>query len=266
MTTSSSADHPRSRGVYQHLLVPSHSSAGSSPLARGLLLCLRLLRYSRGIIPARAGFTATGAWGRPGARDHPRSRGVYTDRTVWGGPLVGSSPLARGLLQNRHAVDLDGRIIPARAGFTAARSRRRSSATDHPRSRGVYLLSAPPTAPAGGSSPLARGLLSCSEDPAWKERIIPARAGFTRRRRAQTERSPDHPRSRGVYILRRLTGLVLSGSSPLARGLLTRQHDVRRPVRIIPARAGFTIGFNGTVWGVADHPRSRGVYAHITCG
>ena len=71
---------------------------------------------------------------------------------------------------------------------------------------------------------------------------------------------PDHPRSRGVYcgrhwILRRVTG-----SSPLARGLLGDAVALDDRGRIIPARAGFTLG--GPREGVApqDHPRSRGVY------
>ena len=50
-------DHPRSRGVYLPTASVACDKAGSSPLARGLLLngsaCLILLR----IIPARAGFT-----------------------------------------------------------------------------------------------------------------------------------------------------------------------------------------------------------------
>ena len=53
-------------------------------------------------------------------------------------------------------------------------------AEDHPRSRGVYWSGFGRTAEEVGSSPLARGLLVpvCM---AWEvDRIIPARAGFTR--------------------------------------------------------------------------------------
>ena len=71
-------DHPRSRGVYSTYLWPPLLSSGSSPLARGLQLRLRLLRYPCGIIPARAGFTvAEWMMGIPYG-DHPRSRGVYS--------------------------------------------------------------------------------------------------------------------------------------------------------------------------------------------
>ena len=51
---------------------------------------------------------------------------------------------------------------------------------------------------------------------------------------------PDHPRSRGVYHLEVGLGPVL--------------------VRIIPARAGFTVTVTPSERGARDHPRSRGVY------
>jgi len=51
----------------------------------------------------------------------------------------------------------------------------------------------------------------------------------------------DHPRSRGVYVRPHPGGGASRGSSPLARGLLINLtgHDVN--IRIIPARAGFTV-------------------------
>ena len=55
------ADHPRSRGVYLTARVFEVVSVGSSPLARGLHRVLRLIKETRRIIPARAGFTFGGA-------------------------------------------------------------------------------------------------------------------------------------------------------------------------------------------------------------
>ena len=52
-----------------------------------------------------------------------------------------------------------------------------------------------------------------------------------------------------------------SGSSPLARGLLTIRRKLCQLVRIIPARAGFTSGCAPETAPARDHPRSRGVYA-----
>ena len=52
-----------------------------------------------------------------------------------------------------------------------------------------------------------------------------------------------------------------AGSSPLARGLRAVAFLVDGDAGIIPARAGFTRGGGLGRWCVADHPRSRGVYA-----
>ena len=51
-----------------------------------------------------------------------------------------------------------------------------------------------------------------------------------------------------------------AGSSPLARGLLSVLLFRIAAVRIIPARAGFTLPISRSKWSVRDHPRSRGVY------
>ena len=50
------------------------------------------------------------------------------------------------------------------------------------------------------------------------------------------------------------------GSSPLARGLPARRPPRVLAVRIIPARAGFTLCSSMYYVAVPDHPRSRGVY------
>ena len=115
-------DHPRSRGVYTPAASATGRLPGSSPLARGLPLSSQPRTWSPGIIPARAGFTAT-AWmpvTRP--RDHPRSRGVYVVCEGSRSWLHGSSPLARGLLLSIGLPRRISRIIPARAGFTPGSS------------------------------------------------------------------------------------------------------------------------------------------------
>ena len=93
-------------------------------------------------------------------QDHPRSRGVYRHSLIAFAISTGSSPLARGL----HGVAVgdapESGIIPARAGFTNLVWRTRFPNADHPRSRGVYTL------------PDATIMMA--------DRIIPARAGFTR--------------------------------------------------------------------------------------
>ena len=155
---------------------------------------------------------------------------------------TGSSPLARGLRHQRPAVPAAGRIIPARAGFTAEGIRARAG--------------------EGGSSPLARGLLLPSHGCGASHRIIPARAGFTSRCEGDSFRCLDHPRSRGVYRREIIASPATLGSSPLARGLPVEPDLAGADVGIIPARAGFT-GRKCNIFAYGqDHPRSRGVYAH----
>ena len=111
-----------------------------------------------------------------------------------------------------------------------------------------------------GSSPLARGLPACRIGAASCGRIIPARAGFTGTLARRSPRHADHPRSRGVYQLNAMKAANYDGSSPLARGLHSLHVLGREPLRIIPARAGFTPSCFSTPCTEKDHPRSRGVY------
>ena len=194
---------------------------------------------------------------------------------------LGSSPLARGLPSRSEPLPRQLRIIPARAGFTGTLWPSPCSGADHPRSRGVYPHAGLLLTHAQGSSPLARGLRAERRGDALRQRIIPARAGFTPCFLAPLGRASDHPRSRGVYDpswvgavcvdgssplargLReglRLGGVVAQGSSPLARGLPGARSQAPARRRIIPARAGFTgVAHRSTSHG-GDHPRSRGVY------
>ena len=193
--------------------------AGSSPLARGLHISPSCEVRRRGIIPARAGFTRRECRSRRRGGDHPRSRGVYPTVTARVESIPGSSPLARGLRSRTPRSDQQERIIPARAGFTRMAVNADNVLGDHPRSRGVYEFNPVSRQTNFGSSPLARGLRGCHEQPRGPKGIIPARAGFTSKRTAPWWTSSDHPRSRGVYPTAALKRLQQAGSSPLARGL-----------------------------------------------
>ena len=236
--------------------------AGSSPLARGLPPGAGDVVGRGGIIPARAGFTRRSCSSCRCRADHPRSRGVYVGKTYTFGAIIGSSPLARGLpgrpprRAGRHG------IIPARAGFTVLRAPSSGTSRDHPRSRGVYGIISLYQGRFAGSSPLARGLRPESGVALAASGIIPARAGFTRRRRRPSAEGGDHPRSRGVYTPSASGATRCEGSSPLARGLRGLHLDRRRHLGIIPARAGFTRTWRSSRQGWPDHPRSRGVYGY----
>ena len=215
--------------------------------------------------------------------DHPRSRGVYFAQKRPNVASQGSSPLARGLLHVRGRRCIILRIIPACAGFTHIDVSHPTSYSDHPRSRGVYIVFWRAQIRHAGSSPLARGLRRRRRRPTCRTRIIPARAGFTSPSRGGAPEKRDHPRSRGVYRAQVHRHLLRLGSSPLARGLRRRFSRARDRHRIIPARAGFTrsspprgwpraiiparAGFTGAGYPrmapTPDHPRSRGVYSDV---
>ena len=97
---------------------PRSDTAGSSPLARGLLALEQACDPVKRIIPACAGFTCFMLLWQSGDRDHPRLRGVYPHELVSFSHLPGSSPLARGLLWLLYIMVLMPGIIPACAGFT----------------------------------------------------------------------------------------------------------------------------------------------------
>ena len=239
---------------------PGPGDPGSSPLARGLPNAHGTHLRDDGIIPARAGFTPAARRGYPGQRDHPRSRGVYDTQADEIAAVCGSSPLARGLHDDGGPVQRTDGIIPARAGFTSSRRRRRPHRQDHPRSRGVYCPCSTTPVSRPGSSPLARGLRAIRMSGGEGIRIIPARAGFTGPGLAGGVEGVDHPRSRGVYALVQVPTDKGVGSSPLARGLRPLMGLLHHLPGIIPARAGFTTGCGVGMSEASDHPRSRGVY------
>ena len=107
--------------------------------------------------------------------------------------------------------------------------------------RGVYTKAGTKGRLARGSSPHARGL-----------------PGHRDQRHGDLT---DHPRMRGVYVGCQSLWRALAGSSPHARGLPLTVHVVQAHKRIIPACAGFTRPVTGSVCGMPDHPRMRGVYA-----
>ena len=192
-------DHPRSRGVYDNRHSVLVTTAGSSPLARGLPAVAGPRRHRHRIIPARAGFTPGRDARKKCAPDHPRSRGVYSPPTYYVTHSMGSSPLARGLPAQARVESSVRGIIPARAGFTGGAALSPRPGRDHPRSRGVYDGKSTCAWLPCGSSPLARGLRNDGVLPLICCRIIPARAGFTHPPVYPQTSVSDHPRSRGVY-------------------------------------------------------------------
>ena len=253
-------DHPRSRGEYGGLHLLRHLWVGSSPLSRGILVHHQPEDRFDGIIPALAGNTMSRSTTRRQKRDHPRSRGEYGTGFAAKQSRSGSSPLSRGILHCCIYGAVDGGIIPALAGNTRSCGRPLSSAWDHPRSRGEYVISVAVAMIDSGSSPLSRGILILRRLQHISQGIIPALAGNTLRRIIHQRERRDHPRSRGEYRLPKETPYRVGGSSPLSRGIHPSPTYRARIRRIIPALAGNTYQPPPAPQSGRDHPRSRGEY------
>ena len=172
---------------------------GSSPLARGARVDLRLDGRGNGIIPACAGSTCPPTTPTMTGWDHPRLRGEHRAIKPLCDYPKGSSPLARGARGGRFLDVRPEGIIPACAGSTAVAMSRCVASGDHPRLRGEHGAKAANAQMDKGSSPLARGARIRGRERVSHRGIIPACAGST------TWWSPclvfgwDHPRLRGEH-------------------------------------------------------------------
>ena len=254
---------------------------GSSPLSRGIPHIAPQATAFHRIIPALAGNTQPLRRGMNTMRDHPRSRGEYCFIGINYEARVGSSPLSRGILVGCPVVHPNIRIIPALAGNTSLpivsdsytadhpRSRGEYAAAglydltrpDHPRSRGEYGLDLGSDLVEYGSSPLSRGILAAPFCHQSRYRIIPALAGNTSARFFVARSRPDHPRSRGEYLVNKARDVIGKGSSPLSRGIRGLVIQSLLSGRIIPALAGNTFHVAPIYLLWQDHPRSRGEYS-----
>ena len=172
--------------------------------------------------------------------------------------LFGSSPLVRGQRGTRTTYPAHIRIIPARAGPTYGTNPRKSDTTDHPRSCGANGTVSGVNQRQHGSSPLVRGQHAVRGKHRLPGRIIPARAGPTRRWAKCTCNRSDHPRSCGANNSVAVMSDVPPGSSPLVRGQQSGVIVIGHQIRIIPARAGPTYGTTPRKSDTTDHPRSCG--------
>ncbi len=222
------------------------AASGSSPLVRGQRHRPGADRQRHRIIPARAGPTSGGLGEHHGDADHPRSCGANTLSLRPATSTGGSSPLVRGqpVVQESHAVQ--ERIIPARAGPTWPQFLHWLTIVDHPRSCGANSVDDAVGHFMSGSSPLVRGQPPCRCRAVGRTRIIPARAGPTHLYGPIIGAIPDHPRSCGANEDEHGLLITAKGSSPLVRGQQPRTSALGRKRRIIPARAGPTIGCSKT--------------------
>ena len=117
--------HPRLRGADSAFHLPTPGLDGSSPLTRGGLIAGAWRPSSVGLIPAYAGRTRGARQLQRFRKAHPRLRGA--DRAKARSVLLssGSSPLTRGGRGTATHLLAEYGLIPAYAGRTRPRARRR---------------------------------------------------------------------------------------------------------------------------------------------
>ena len=239
----------------------ANEARGSSPLARGARWSDPPHWLRHGIIPACAGSTWARPWMIVPRWDHPRLRGEHDVIAESLKCAVGSSPLARGALIDHSANDETDGIIPACAGSTPRGCGGRTPRRDHPRLRGEHRTMSRAIVCSQGSSPLARGAPTSEDGDGGDVGIIPACAGSTTTIHFVRDASRDHPRLRGEHTHPPPLPRRMPGSSPLARGALSRKDSRCDCLGIIPACAGSTGPRHSSHRWRGDHPRLRGEHS-----
>ena len=153
---------------------------------------------------------------------------------------LGSSPHARGARKYCHMRPRASGIIPACAGSTMDSVHWRGCGGDHPRMRGEHARETNAATATRGSSPHARGAQNKHLIGCVLQGIIPACAGSTNLAHILLNIRRDHPRMRGEHYTVATIFIILMGSSPHARGALSKSPLRWDGARIIPACAGST--------------------------
>ena len=170
----------------------------------------------------------------------------------------GSSPHVRGARRPRQPGIRPNGIIPACAGSTQVRLRRRPWTEDHPRMCGEHRSGFNALFFLTGSSPHVRGARKDSPLRRCHSGIIPACAGSTLTLAVSRSRARDHPRMCGEHYKMYFTMLNRLGSSPHVRGAQSQRIFSRSRHGIIPACAGSTASWIGYALAKRDHPRMCG--------
>ena len=214
-----------------------------------------------GLIPAGAGQTGC-AWNRSRrGRAHPRGCGADCAGYLAELRRAGSSPRVRGRRFLHGVMIWRVGLIPAGAGQTRSRTRRKGRGGAHPRGCGADERIRVQDETGLGSSPRVRGRLDPCDVPRERELgssprvrgrhlreevldlavgLIPAGAGQTPPPSRHTAWQWAHPRGCGADSVSRRARYAFSGSSPRVRG----RHSFHLPDSVahglIPAGAGQT--------------------------
>ena len=250
--------HPRAGGENRYVRVAAIACMGSSPRGRGKQRRLFRAPLPRRLIPARAGKTDAANDEGVCWPAHPRAGGENVKVRVLTPYEGGSSPRGRGKQKADAEALKQFRLIPARAGKTRSTPTDPWSCQAHPRAGGENYERKTGQPITAGSSPRGRGKPDEGTLCVVSVRLIPARAGKTKRatRRAQPLRA--HPRAGGENLAEQGWDVPALGSSPRGRGKPPRRLDRRHEGGLIPARAGKTLSRPTTATSSRAHPRAGG--------
>jgi len=213
---------------------------GASPRARGRRLRRATPSGVRRSIPACAGPTPPCSGPTSSAREHPRVRGADRVLGIASPSKLGASPRARGRHGPDPGVDLGQGSIPACAGPTHGHHAVGDRPAEHPRVRGADACCPAAVLRNVGASPRARGRQRQRASEQSGTRSIPACAGPTHARPADTAASAEHPRVRGADLVGAQRTMYEMGASPRARGRRDEEGRGHRVRGSIPACAGPT--------------------------
>ena len=144
----------------------------------------------------------------------------------------------RGTRDRRSSDRTPARFIPACAGNTSFCIISTSTPSVHPRLCGEHRCRATCRNAHRGSSPRVRGTPIRTERDAAQHRFIPACAGNTSTRYADTCTSPVHPRVCGEHQRRQCRCDAGAGSSPRVRGTLPAYSAESAPPLVHPRVCG----------------------------
>ena len=174
------AVHPRVCGELAYPGNPNPAGNGSSPRVRGTLGCGEAGGTYYRFIPACAGNSVFIRPLNAVHAVHPRVCGELQRTVIAQGQASGSSPRVRGTRFAPRGRENDGRFIPACAGNSVGRLRRKRVHQVHPRVCGELLRRSGPSFAHSGSSPRVRGTPPGFGFQLGGHRFIPACAGNSR--------------------------------------------------------------------------------------
>ena len=210
--------HPRACGENSRRRARRARGRGSSPRVRGKLRFGSPRTRRPGLIPARAGKTIRGVRQDHHRPAHPRACGENQQRKPFYTRWWGSSPRVRGKLTDWSEGRPCRGLIPARAGKTGSCSASWPRRWAHPRACGENHLVESMRSGNPGSSPRVRGKLGGGRRHRHRRRLIPARAGKTRRPGRRVGEARAHPRACGENRPADASNGRVQGSSPRVRG------------------------------------------------